>query len=83
MKKVSIDKKVIDIIRNISGAEKVCKNYSLIEDVGLNSLDMVTLMVTLEDELEIELNESDMNPYDFKKVSDVIKLANRYCGGAK
>ena len=38
-------------------------------------------MVTLEDDLKIELDESDMNPYDLIKVTDVIKLANKYCGG--
>ena len=54
MKKDCIDKKVIDIIKRISGAEKVYKKHKLVDDVGLNSLDMVTLMVALEDDLKIE-----------------------------
>lgn len=82
MKKASIDIQVVDIIKRISGAEKVYKKHKLIDDIGMNSLDMVTLIVTLEDELGIELDESDMNPYDLKKVTDVVKLAEKYCGGA-
>lgn len=79
MKKENIEKQVIGIVKRISGAEKVLKKHTLIEDVGFDSLKMVTLVVTLEDELKIELDESDMNPYDLKKVSDVIKLAKKYC----
>lgn len=82
MKKASIEKRTVDIIKRISGAEKVYKKHKLIDDIGMNSLDMVTLIVTLEDELGIELDESDMNPYDLKKVTDVVKLAEKYCGGA-
>ena len=79
MKKISIDKQVTDIIKSISGAEKVLKKHKLTDDIGMDSLSLVTLIVTLEDKLNIELDEADMNPYDLKTVSDVVKLAKKYC----
>ncbi len=79
MKRKGIDDSVIAIIRSISGADKILKKHSLIEDIGMDSLGLVTLLVTLEDKLGIELRESDMNPFDLKKVSDVIRLAKKYC----
>lgn len=43
---------------------------------------MVTLLVELEDALGIELDESDMNPFDLTTAEDVIALAERYAGEA-
>ena len=81
MKKESINKKVINVVKRISGTEKVLIKHSLIDDIGMDSLKMVTLVVTIEEEFGIELNESDMNPYDLRTVSDIVKLVEKYCGG--
>ena len=34
----------------------------------------------IEEEFNIELNESDMNPYDFITAGDVIAMTERYVG---
>lgn len=81
MKKESINKKVINVVKHISGTEKVLIKHRLIDDIGMDSLKMVTLVVTIEEEFGIELNESDMNPYDLRTVSDIVKLVEKYCGG--
>ena len=81
MKKESINKRVINVVKHISGTEKVLMKHSLIDDIGMDSLKMVTLVVTIEEEFGIELNESDMNPYDLRTVSDIVKLVEKYCGG--
>ncbi len=81
MKKESINKQVINVVKNISGTDKVLIKHNLVDDVGMDSLRMVTLIVTIEEEFNIELNESDMNPYDLKTVSDIVKLVEKYCGG--
>jgi acyl carrier protein len=58
--------------------ESVDENALLAKDIGLDSLGMVTLLVMLEDEFRIELNESDMNPFDLLTVGDVIRLVEKY-----
>ena len=77
---MEVETSVIEIISTITGREKISINDSLIEDLGMDSLMMVMLLIDLEDGLGIELEESDMNPFDLVKVEDVIALAEKYCG---
>ena len=51
---------------------------TLTNDLALDSLRMVMLLVTLEDTFEIELDESDMNPFSLITVQDVINLVQKY-----
>ena len=39
---------------------------------------MVMLLVMIEDVFEIELDESDMNPFKLRTVNDVINLVSKY-----
>ena len=39
---------------------------------------MVALLIELEDSLNIELEESDMNPLMLKTTEDIVKLAEKY-----
>ena len=70
--------KVIEVIRDLSGCEIVNETDSLQEDIALDSLGMVTLLVAIEDAFSIELDESDMNPFDLATVSDIIDLVAKY-----
>lgn len=70
--------KTEEIIKELSGCDSVNKADRLKEDLALDSLDMVTLLISLEDTFAIELDESDMDPYDLVTVSDVIELAEKY-----
>ena len=72
---------VLEILKTVSDEEKIQLTDSLAEDLHLDSLAMVMLLVCLEDTLQIQLKESDMNPYDLQTVEDVVKLAQRYEGG--
>ena len=74
-----IKEKVFEIIRNISEKEEIQETDSLESDVGLDSLKMVMLLIDIEENFDIELDESDMNPFDLQTVNDVIKLVERYC----
>ena len=49
-------------------------------DLGLDSLLMVTLLVEIEDVFQFELDESDMNPFDLNTVQDTVDLVCKYCG---
>lgn len=70
--------KTEEIIKELSGCDSVNKADRLKEDLALDSLDIVTLLISLEDTFAIELDESDMDPYDLVTVSDVIELAEKY-----
>lgn len=70
--------KVIEVIRDLSGCEIVNETDSLQEDIALDSLGMVTLLVAIEDAFSIELDESDMNPFDLVTVTDIIDLVEKY-----
>ena len=74
-------KKVIKILTELSGRNDICPEDSVQNDVGLDSFGMVAMLIKLEECFEIELKESDMNPFDLSKVSDVIALVERYTGG--
>lgn len=71
--------KVIDILKELSGKEEIKETDSLQTDLALDSLSLVTLLLEVEDTFSIQLDESDMNPYDLATVSDVVALAGRYC----
>lgn len=70
--------RVFDIIRELSGTENIEPDASLQADIAIDSLGMVTLLILLEDEFKIELDESDMNPFDLLTVNDVIALVKKY-----
>lgn len=70
--------RVFDIIRELSGVENVELNASLQDDISLDSLGMVTLLIMIEDELKIELDEADMNPFDLLTVDNVVTLVKKY-----
>lgn len=76
---MEVEASVIEIISTITGREEVSINDSLVGDLGMDSLMMVLLLTDLEDSLGIELEESDMNPFDLVKVEDVVELAEKYC----
>lgn len=75
----AIKEKVFEIIKDISEKEEIQETDSLETDVGLDSLKMVMLLIDIEESFGIELDESDMNPFDLKTVNDVIKLVKKYC----
>ena len=68
----------IDAIRQICGAEDIRDKSLLKEDLGIDSLGMVTLLVLLEDAFSIEFDESDMDPFDIQTVEDVFTLMQKY-----
>ena len=70
--------KVKKILKRLCTAPKISVKDSLSEDLGIDSLGMVTLILELEEGFGITFGESDMNPFDLKTVGDVVALAKRY-----
>lgn len=73
--------KVCVILSELSGIEMICLEHELQSDLGLDSLQMVTLLMMLEENFHIMLDESDMNPFDLVNVWQVIDLVEKYVGG--
>lgn len=70
--------RVVNILEELSGNTNINSNDHLQNDLGLDSLDLVNLLVCIEDEFEIELDESDMNPFDFETVESVVNMVEKY-----
>ena len=75
-----INAKVIEILAELSGTENISLENHLQNDLGLDSMCMVTLLIEIEEKFNIELNESDMNPFDLNTVQDIIALVEKYSG---
>ena len=78
---MEIFNKVCAILSELSEIETIRLEHELQSDLGLDSLRMVTLLIMLEDNFQITLVESDMNPFDLINVSNVVALVEKYvCG---
>lgn len=77
---MDVNEKVMGIISEISDKTPATSSNTLQNDIGLDSLAMVMMLVAIEESFGIELKESDMNPFNFVTVQNVIDMVERYCG---
>lgn len=78
-----IKTQVIEILEDLC-VEKISNTcVQLLSDLSMDSLRMVMLLVLIEDTFEIELDESDMNPFALITVQDVIDLVAKYKSGGE
>lgn len=75
---MKITSRVIDILKELSGKEDIQITDDLQTVVCLDSLELVQLLIEIENEFEIILDESDLNPFDLETVKDVVDLVERY-----
>ena len=73
--------KVAIILSELSGIDNICLEHELENDLALDSLQMITLLMMLEESFLIVLDESDMNPLNLATVQQVVKLVEKYVGG--
>lgn len=73
--------KVKEIIKKVSENKKIRLKDRLTDDLLLDSLAMVNLLIDIEEEFDINLNESDMDPYEFETVNDIVELVRKYGNG--
>ncbi len=73
--------KVKEIIKKVSENKKIRLKDRLTDDLLLDSLAMVNLLIDIEEEFNINLNESDMDPYEFETVNDIVELVRKYGNG--
>ena len=77
---MGIEEKIKSILFELSGEEDIDNIASLQDDIALDSLAMVTLLIEVESAFDIQLDESDMNPFDLNTVQDLVDLVNKYRG---
>lgn len=69
------------ILKEKSFCEEITSELTLGADLGLDSLNLVELIVELEERLHIEINESDLDPASLQTVGQVYALAKKYTEG--
>lgn len=72
---------VNEILREKSFWEDITSELKLNEDLGLDSLNLVELMVELEDKFNIEIDESDLDPAALQTVDQIYALVSKYTEG--
>jgi acyl carrier protein len=78
MTATNIEAKVKSIIADQLGVgeDEIKPESSFIEDLGADSLDLVELVMSMEEEFEIEIPEDQSE--NIKSVSDVINYINAH-----
>lgn len=72
--------KANEILKKKSFCDEITSELKLREDLGLDSLNMVELMVEIEDKYNIEIEESDLDPAALQTVSQIYDLIEKYTG---
>jgi acyl carrier protein len=68
-----------EIVRAISrqlGISSVKSEHLLIEDLGAESVDLVSIIAVINDKLRIAIDESEL--LDVRTVADLLELASSY-----
>ncbi len=70
--------KVIEIIRNQLGIEdtEITEETNFKDDLGVDSLDLLELVMAFEEEYNIELNPEELE--DIQTVGDVMDFIKKY-----
>jgi acyl carrier protein len=74
---MNVEKRITELIADEFGVEEsqVTPNADLMHDFAADSLDIMELVITLEEEFEIEVADEDVEK--LKRVSDVIELVTK------
>lgn len=76
MDREDIKAKIIKVAKDTIGAD-LDENESLIES-GVDSLALVSLMVSIEYAFNVEFSDDDLQPENLKTVSSLIELVEKY-----
>ena len=70
--------KVINILSEFTllEKEKITKDSGLVNDLGLNSLDVINVVVAFEEEFDIEIPDSKIK--ELVNVADIVEYLERY-----
>lgn len=77
---MTIFDKVATILNELCETENIYPEQELTRDLALDSLQMVTLLIMVEDNFNIVLDEADMNPFALNTVMKIVELVEKYIG---
>lgn len=71
-----MEEKIIEIIENLTGYDKLKENVDidLLENEILDSLAFIELMTTLEEEFNIEIQPTQVDPNTWRSVKKIVEL---------
>ena len=72
---------VNEILKEKSFCDDITAELKLNEDLGLDSLNMVELIVELEERFNIQIDESDLDPAALQTVEQIYALVEKYMEG--
>ncbi len=76
MKRADIEKIIKEIAVETIGAELSLKET--LKESGVDSLSLVTLIVSIEERLEIAFLDDDLQPENIQTLNDLISLTEKY-----
>jgi acyl carrier protein len=81
----SPEARVVSVVKRLlvelSISRPVCSDDDL-REVGLSSLDMVNLMLSVEAEFDLEIPEIDITPANFRSISAISNLVTTLLNNA-
>lgn len=76
-----MEERINEILKGKCFYDEIVPEQTLKDDLGLDSLSMVELIVELEEEFDIEIDESDLDPDDLKTVNHIYEIVRKYTEG--
>ena len=70
---------VLEILERRSVTQQVLADDNL-QNIGLSSLDMVNLMLSVEAEFDLKIPDTDMTPRNFRSISAIDSLVTTLLG---
>ena len=70
---------VLEILERRSITQQVLADEDL-QNIGLSSLDMVNLMLSVEAEFDLKIPDTDMTPRNFRSISAIDALVTTLLG---
>lgn len=76
---LQMEEKIIEIIENLTGYDKLKENVDidLLENEILDSLAFIELMTTLEEEFNIEIQPTQVDPNTWRSVKKIAELVEK------
>lgn len=72
----SVEERVLSIVKEKSFMRDEVKKEDEFSTIGINSIDIVDLIVSLEDEFGICFSDSVLNVEKFKTIENVIEMVS-------
>ncbi len=72
---MSVGERVLEIVKDYLGSEKVELDSLLVEDLGADELDIVSLSMNIEDEFHLEVTCEEYEAW--KIIRDIVDLVKK------